>query len=39
GAEGPAFLVHHNFEVFLAWNRSRYFALAVGHLADRIEHR
>jgi membrane-bound lytic murein transglycosylase B len=37
-AEGrePAFLVFHNFRVFLKWNRSTYFALAVGHLSDQI---
>jgi membrane-bound lytic murein transglycosylase B len=32
----PAFLVFHNFRVFLKWNRSMYFALAVGHLSDQI---
>lgn len=36
GHRGPAFLVYPNFEVILAWNRSRAYALAVGHLADRI---
>lgn len=33
---GPAFLVFHNFEVIKRWNRSDNYALAVGHLADRI---
>ena len=33
---GPAFLVHDNFETILKWNRSTFFALAVGQLADRI---
>lgn len=32
----PAFLVFHNFRVFLKWNRSTYFALAVGNLSDQI---
>lgn len=33
---GPAFLVFQNFEVIKRWNRSDNYALAVGHLADRI---
>lgn len=33
---GPVFLVFHNFEVIKRWNRSDSYALAVGHLADRI---
>lgn len=36
GHEGPAFLVYENFDVIMGWNRSEYYALAVGHLADRI---
>lgn len=36
GDKGPAFLVYDNFRVFMKWNRSVYFALAAGHLADRI---
>lgn len=36
GHEGPAFLVYHNFHVIMGWNRSEYYALAVGLLADRI---
>lgn len=32
----PAFLVTSNFDVLLKWNRSRYFASAVGLLADEI---
>ncbi len=39
GEGGPAFLVYDNFRVLLKWNRSIYFALAVGHLADRIAER
>ena len=36
GHRGPAFLVYHNFRVIMGWNRSQFYALAVGHLADRI---
>jgi membrane-bound lytic murein transglycosylase B len=36
GASGPAFMVYPNFEVIMRWNRSESYALAVGHLADRI---
>lgn len=36
GHRGPAFLVYHNFEVILGWNRSEFYALSVGLLADRI---
>jgi membrane-bound lytic murein transglycosylase B len=36
GHEGPAFLVYDNFEAILGWNRSEFYALSVGHLADRI---
>ena len=36
GHSGPAFLVYPNFDVILRWNRSEYYALAVGLLADRI---
>lgn len=31
-----AYLVYHNYEVLLRWNRSRYFATSVGYLAERI---
>ena len=34
---GRAFLVYDNFEVILKWNRSDFFGLAVGILADRIK--
>lgn len=36
GADGPAFLVYPNFSVIKRWNNSDYYALAVGHLADRL---
>lgn len=36
GHRGPAFLVYDNFHVIMRWNRSEYYALAVGYLADRI---
>jgi len=36
GHQGPAFLVYHNFRVIMGWNRSEFYAIAVGHLADRI---
>ena len=36
GGHGPAFLTLHNFEVIKAYNKSNNYALAVGHLADRI---
>lgn len=33
---GPTFLAYPNYRVILKWNRSNYFAIAVGSLADRI---
>jgi membrane-bound lytic murein transglycosylase B len=36
GADGPAYLVYANYEAILRWNRSNYFAIAVGTLADSI---
>ena len=36
--DGPAYLVYNNFRVLMAWNRSTYFALTVGELADLIDH-
>jgi len=36
GAQGPAFLVSGNFRGLLRYNQSMSYALAVGHLADRI---
>jgi membrane-bound lytic murein transglycosylase B len=36
GAAGPAFLVTQNFRAILRYNASVAYALAVGHLADRL---
>lgn len=36
GVRGPAFLVYDNFDTILDWNRSTLYAIAVGHLADRL---
>ncbi len=36
GPKGAAFLVYHNFRSILKWNRSNFFALAVGKLADSL---
>ncbi len=36
GYKGPAFLVYKNYRTILVWNRSHLYALAVGHLADRL---
>lgn len=36
GHKGPAFLVYSNFRVIMGWNRSEFYAVSVGHLADRI---
>ncbi len=37
GPDGRSFLVYDNFRALMRWNRSTYFATAVGLLADRIE--
>lgn len=37
GCKGPAFLVFGNYRVILNWNRSHLYAVAVGHLADRLQ--
>jgi membrane-bound lytic murein transglycosylase B len=34
--EGPAYMVYNNFHTIMHWNRSTYFAIAVGTLADAI---
>ncbi len=36
GHKGPAFIVYENFHVIMGWNRSEYYALSVGLLADRL---
>jgi lytic murein transglycosylase len=36
GANGPAFLVIENFRAIMKYNPSEAYALAVGHLADRM---
>ncbi|WP_439135324.1 lytic murein transglycosylase [Pseudomaricurvus sp.] len=36
GADGPKFLVYDNFDIIMKWNRSQFYALSVGVLADRI---
>ncbi|MEW5421262.1 lytic murein transglycosylase [Amorphus sp. 3PC139-8] len=36
GANGPAFLMLKNFEVIKRYNNATSYALAVGHLSDRI---
>ncbi len=37
GVDGPAFLVTRNFMAIMDYNQSHSYALAVGHLADRIK--
>ena len=37
GQIGPAFVIYNNYEVILKWNRSNYFATAVGTLSDKIK--
>jgi membrane-bound lytic murein transglycosylase B len=36
GHQGPTFLTYQNFDVIMRWNRSEYYAISVGRLADRI---
>jgi len=36
GTGGPAFLVYDNFRTIMKWNKSTYFAAAVGYLADSM---
>lgn len=36
GADGRAYLVYANYEAILKWNRSNYFAIAVGTLSDSM---
>ena len=37
GVNGPAFLVLENFNALLAYNPSELYALAISHLADRLQ--
>ncbi len=39
GQTGPYFLAYDNYRVLLKWNNSSYFAIAVGFLADAVNHR
>lgn len=39
GAGQPAFMIYDNYRATLRWNRSHYFATAVGLLSDRIAYR
>ncbi|MDA0785538.1 MAG: lytic murein transglycosylase [Proteobacteria bacterium] len=36
GEGGQAFIIYDNYRAILRWNRSHYFAMAVGQLSDRI---
>ncbi len=36
GGNGQTFLVYNNYRTILKWNRSTYFAMSVGQLADLI---
>ena len=36
GPAGPAFLVTRNFDAFYAYNAAESYALAIGHLSDRL---
>ena len=36
GRRGPAFLVFRNFDVIYSYNAAESYALAIGHLADRL---
>jgi membrane-bound lytic murein transglycosylase B len=37
GADGPGFLVLHNFRMIMRYNAAHAYALGVGHLADRLK--
>jgi membrane-bound lytic murein transglycosylase B len=39
GPRQPAFMIYDNYRATLRWNRSHYFATAVGLLSDRIAYR
>jgi hypothetical protein len=36
GSQGPGFLMLNNFRVIMRYNPSEAYALAIGHLADRL---
>lgn len=36
GPAGRAFLVYNNFRIIMHWNRSYYFAISIGKMADAI---
>ena len=36
GAQGPAFLMLQNFRAIMKYNPAEAYALAIGHLADRL---
>jgi membrane-bound lytic murein transglycosylase B len=36
GVQGPGFLMLHNFRVIMKYNPAEAYALAIGHLADRL---
>ncbi len=36
GSDGPGFLMLHNFRVIMKYNPAEAYALAIGHLADRL---
>jgi membrane-bound lytic murein transglycosylase B len=36
GARGPGFLMLHNFRVIMKYNPAEAYAMAIGHLADRV---
>jgi membrane-bound lytic murein transglycosylase B len=39
GVQGPGFLMLHNFRVIMRYNPAEAYALAIGHLADRLRGR
>ena len=39
GAEGPTLMVYDNYRTVMKWNKSLYFASAVGFLADGLDER
>ncbi|MBW8367984.1 MAG: lytic murein transglycosylase, partial [Arenimonas sp.] len=36
GKDGPAFLVHKNFDAIYSYNAAESYALAIAHLSDRL---